>query len=63
MTIQDKARVITRDTRNLIPSHIRHSCQRIIIGKALKEPIDRRDTSLIGKIYRIHYAKRLQRTY
>ena len=60
MVIQDKARIIARDTRFLIPSRIRQACQSIIFAKAFPKVfrIRYKDIQTINKIYDIHYLHR-----
>lgn len=57
MTIQDKARIIARDTRMEIPIHVRQSCQRIIISKAFHEPVQPIDLNKVRAVYNTHYAR------
>jgi hypothetical protein len=57
MTLQDKARVIVRDYTRPIPQHIRQSCQRVIMGKALHEPVRRADKLKVSAVFKVHYAR------
>jgi len=57
MTIQDKARIIARDTTRDIPTHIVASCIRIVVGKALHEQVSPIDKHKVSAVYKVHYAR------